>query len=334
MSPRNRRTAALSLAGAALLTTLAGCASAEPGDVSDGAESLSFVTVLPNTSDPFFATISCGAEAKAKELGISLQTFNSTNTDANTTSTNFQSALLTEPDGVLVTPFSSYNQFVAQYQSLLADGVPVVTGSGTDPQAEYMTVYSDTDTAGLAQELLPLVPEGEGSMVFLGGAPGIPPLEARTAPFVEAMQELRPDLRVLPTDYSGFDVNKATTSVSSLILANPDLKLIVAADGPDGLGTAAAVEQAGKTGEIAVIAFDAVPGQVDALRAGTISALIAQNPTEIGARSIEVMAEYLEAHPDGGPISPSGGEAIPNRVVTADNVDDPEIEPYLYKASC
>jgi ribose transport system substrate-binding protein len=337
MSSTHRRLAPLTtgVAFATLAVMLAGCSSGSPSSPSGepASSDVSLAVVLPNTSDPFFATISCGAEAKAEELGVEVGVFNSTNTDANTMSSNFQSALLTDPDGILVTPFNN-NQFIAQYQTLMADGVPIVTGAGTEPQAEYLNVYSDTDTAPLAEELLPMIPEGAGSMVFLGGAPGIPPLEARTAPFVAAVQELRPDLTALPTDYSGFDTNKASTSVSSLILANPDLKLIIAADGPDGLGAAAAVEQAGKKGEIAVIAFDAVPGEVDALKAGTITALIAQNPTEIGARSIEALVEYLEEHPDGGAVSPSGSEAIANKVLTADDVDDPANAGYLYNATC
>ncbi|MFG0221372.1 substrate-binding domain-containing protein, partial [Streptococcus suis] len=76
-------------------------------------------------------------------------------------------------------------------------------------------------------------------------------------------------------------------------LAHPDLKLIIAADGPDGLGAAAAISQAGKAGQIALVAFDAVPGEVDALKAGTITALIAQNPTDIGAKSIDALVDYL-----------------------------------------
>ncbi len=75
------------------------------------------------------------------------------------------------------------------------------------------------------------MPEGAGSMVYMGGAPGIPPLEGRTTPFLEAVAEARPDLTRLEDEFSGFDINKATTDASSLIIAHPDLRFIVAADG-------------------------------------------------------------------------------------------------------
>ena len=300
---------------------------------STGTSDIKLAAVLANTSDPFFATISCAAEAEAKTLGVTLKTYNSTSTDTNTIASNFQSAQLSSPDGLFVDPFNN-NQFIAQYKTLMAKGVPVVTGSPTSPSTEYKAIYSSGHTAPLVSQVTSLVPSGAGSMVFLGGAPGIPPLELRTKPFVSAMQSARSDLKVLPTEYSGFDVNKATTDVSALILAHPDLKLIIAADGPDGLAAASAIKQAGKSGKIALIAFDAIPGEVDALKAGTVSALIAQNPTKIGQDSIKALVDYLQAHPGGGAVAQAGIEEVDNYVLTAKNVDDPASQPYLYKSGC
>jgi ribose transport system substrate-binding protein len=323
------RLATLALVTAAGASVLAACSSPAP----DEGEGISIAAVFQNTSDPFFQTVSCGAEARAAELGVDLQTYNSTDTDANTIASNFESALLTEPDGVIVTPFNN-NQFVAQYTELMAGGVPVVTGNGSDPQVDYQYIFSDTETDALADDVSELIPEGPGSMVVLGGAPGIPPLEGRTVPFIDAVAEMRSDLTVLPILYSGFDINKATADVAALIIANPELKLIIAATGPDGVGAAAAIQQADKVGEITLIAFDAVPPEVEALRAGTITALIAQNPFAIGSSSVDAIVEYLEANPDGGPVAPAGSVAIENVLLTADNVDAPENEDYLYKTEC
>jgi ribose transport system substrate-binding protein len=140
---------------------------------------------------------------------------------------------------------------------------------------------------------------------------------------------------VLETLYSGFDPNKAATDLTSLMLANPDLKLIVAADGPDGIGAASAVEQADVVGKIALIAFDAVPPQVEALKSGTIQALIAQNPIEVGRQQVDALVDYLEANPGGGAVptteSPVG---IPQGLLTADNVDDPASADFIYKPAC
>jgi ribose transport system substrate-binding protein len=275
----------------------------------------------------------CAAKQEAKRLGVTVRMFTSTSTDTNLIANNFQSALLTKPQGIFVSPFNN-NQFIAQYKSLMKKGVPVVTGNTTTPATQYKWVYSAADTARFAGTVLKSVPAGSGSMVYLGGAPGIPPLEARTLPFVKAVQTARPDLDRLPNDYSGFDINKETQNVSSLLLAHPDLKLIIAADGPDAAGAAAAITQAGKAGKVTLVAFDAIPPEVQALKQGVISYLIAQSPATIGRLAISTLVSYLKAHLTGGPVKNAGKIAVPNQLLTKATVDSPKNAAYIYKTGC
>lgn len=341
---RTARTTASTALAAATLLILAACGGSNPeaddaapaDDPSvevDDAEPYRLAAVLANLSDPFWATVACSAQAQADVLGVELSLYTSQGTDDNEIAQNFDTAVLEQPDGILVSPFNN-NQFATQYSNLMSDGVPVVSGNGTDPQVELSNIFSGGDTSEFVDDVLPMLPEGPGTMVYLGGAPGIPPLESRTLPFTEALAEARPDLERLPDDYSGFDINKSTSNVSSLILANPDLKVIIASNGPDGQAAAAALKQSGKVGEIALIAFDAVPAEVDALRDGTITVLIAQAPGILGSEQIKALVEYLDAHPERGPVEPSGSVEIPSGLLTADNIDDPESEPYIYKTSC
>ena len=321
------------VAGVTLGLTLTGCGSDNAASGSDSKSSdIRLAGVLANTSDPFWSSVACGAQDQAKKRGVTLKMFTSTSTDNNAIANNWQSASLSNPDGVLATPFNN-NQFIAQYKTLMQKGVPVVTGNPSQPQAEYKSVTSDTDTAQFVSDALKNVADGAGTMVYMGGAPGIPPLENRTKPFVDAVASARPDLKRLDNEFSGFDINKATTDASSLIIAHPDLKLIIAADGPDAVGAAAAIQQAKKVGDIALIGFDAVPPEVDALKKGTISALIAQAPFKIGATQVDALVDYLKGGSK-GPVTSKGLVKVGNKLLTADNVDDPANADYVYKASC
>jgi ribose transport system substrate-binding protein len=303
------------------------------GSSASSASKLRLAVVLPNTSDPFFMTQVCAAKKEGKRLGVTVRTFTSTSTDTNAIANNFQSALLTKPQGIFVSPFNN-NQFIAQYKSLMKKGVPVATGNTTTPATQYKWVYSAADTARFAPTVLKSVPSGSGKMVYLGGAPGIPPLEARTLPFVKAVEKARPDLDRLPDDYSGFDINKETQNVSSLLLAHPDLKLIIAADGPDAAGAAAAITQAGKAGKVTLVAFDAIPPEVQALKQGVISYLIAQSPATIGRLAVNTLVSYLKKHPNAGPVKPAGRIAVPNQLLTKATVDSPRNAAYIYKTGC
>jgi ribose transport system substrate-binding protein len=344
--PAFRRPLTSLIAATALTAAVAACSSASSSSSSSSASTASpaaagtagvsgihLAEVLANTSDPFFMSVVCASQQEAAKLGASLQTFNATSTDTNTIANNFQSASLTKPQGMLVDPFDN-NQFIAQYKTMMAQGVPVVTSNGTTPPEEYKDIYSASDTARFAPAVLKNVPSGSGSMVYLGGAPGIPPLQSRTLPFVKAVETSRSDLKVLPTEYSGFDINKTTTDLGSILLAHPDLKLIIAADGPDAQGAIAALKAAGKTGKITLVAFDAIPTEVAALQQGTITDLIAQSPFAIGRDSIDALVSYLKAHPNGGAVTSAGSQTIPNQLLTKANLSSPANAGYIYKASC
>ncbi len=318
--------------GIAATMTLSACGdSDEPSSTSGG--DITIAGVLANTSDPFLASVQCGAAEEAKDRGLTLKMYTSTAIDDNETASNFQTATLKTPSGIFADPFNG-QQFVAQYKQLMQKGVPVVTTTGTDPRTEYQAIFSDYNTAPFADEALSGVSDGPGSMLYMGGAPGIPPLEGRTLPFLDAVAAARPDLERLEDEFSGFDTNKATTDATSIIIANKDLKLIVVAAGPDAAGAAAAVKQAGKQDDITVIAFDAIPPEVAALKEGTIDVLIAQNPFEIGRQQVGALVDYLDED-HSGPVPTDQEEiAIPSKVLTADTVDDAENSDYVYKASC
>ncbi|MEZ5767220.1 MAG: substrate-binding domain-containing protein [Paracoccaceae bacterium] len=151
---------------------------------------------------------------------------------------------------------------------------------------------------------------------------------------VDAVLAARPGFTELERIYSFFDVNAATSAVSAALIANPDLKLIVASNGPDGIGAAAAVKAAGLAGQVTVVAFDAVPPEIDGLKEGVITALIAQSPAQIGAESVQAIVDYLQAGNTGAVPASDEFVGIPQRLLTADNVDDAANADYIYKPQC
>lgn len=337
---RVHKRGALVIASALTAAALAACSSGtttpSASDVasSDPAGDITISGVYGGTSDPFWTTMVCGAQAKADSLGVEFHAHTSTNLEVSSFAQNFQTAQLDNPSGVIVNP-SNANQFLSEYQSLMSEGTPVVTIAGTTPAAQVKVVGTDSDSSEFIDAAVDLIPEGSGTMAVLGGIQGLAPVESRYFPFLEAVKDARPDLEPLPTEYTFFDVNKATSYVSSVILAHPDLQLIVAASGPEGQGAAAALQQSGKAGEIALIALDATPPEVDALKAGVISALLAQSPSRIGAAQVETLVDYITGAEAGEPVEASSEEvSIPQRLLTADNVDDPDNADWIYKASC
>jgi ribose transport system substrate-binding protein len=299
------------------------------------ASKVTIAGVYGNAQDPFWASIGCGAQKAAAELGVQYKAFTSANLETSAFSQNFSTALLAKPSGIFVNP-SNPNQFVTQYQQLMSKGVPVVTINGSTPAAQLKVVGTDTKDLSFVQSVVDLVPQdSSGKLAVVDGIPGLVPVETRLKPVVDAITSGRTGLKTLPTVYSGFDVNKATSAVSSLLIAHPDLKVIVAADGPDGTAAAAAVKSANKVGKVTVISLDATPPQVAALKSGVITGLVAQAPAQIGAQQVKTLVDYIKANPGGGAVTASSDlVGVPQKLLTKDNVDSPENSDWVYKTSC
>lgn len=78
-----------------------------------------------------------------------------------------------------------------------------------------------------------------------------------------------------------------------ILQAHPDVDLIFAVNDPSALGVVAALEGAGKLGQVKVIGFDGQPEAKAAIRDGKMYADAIQYPKRIGELAIEKVARYL-----------------------------------------
>jgi len=345
------RTQAGTVAAASIALSLAACgtvassssSSSPAGGTADATgtanagstSSITIAGVYGGTTDPFWTTLGCGAQQEASALGVKYQSFSSTDLQTSSFSQNFSSAQLIKPNGIFVNP-TNPNQFITQYKSLMSSGVPVVTINASTPPAQYKVVGTAVnDSAALLSQITSLVKANSGQIQVVDGIPGLVPVESRLTPVVDAIEKAHPGLTQLSKLYTQFNVSAATQDVSQLIVAHPGLKVIVAADGPDGQAVAAAVKAEHKAGQITVIALDATPAEVSALKDGTISALVAQSPLTIGEDQVKELVSYIKAHPDGGTVTANQGSVqVPQSLLTKSNVDSPSESAYVYKASC
>jgi ribose transport system substrate-binding protein len=326
----------LAFAAAALLFTTAACGNVGDGGSDDNGSSgsggeLNLAGVAFNATDPFWVTIMCSASKEADKLGAKLTWKAAPDAASQSQQTSMDAAMLTKPDGLLLAAFE-VSQFSTKVKQLMEAGTPVVTYNELDPDVSYQVVQSDRDVTDFVKYVTDDIGTS-GSVGILGGAPGIPILEGRWKPVAEALGQ-ESGITLLDTQYDGFDRNKASQIVSSWITAHPDLKAVYASSGPEGDGAAAAVQQAGKAGEVKVYTFDATPAVVDGLKSGSITAASAQNATQIGVQSVDSLVSYLKDNPDGGAVPQIDQDLIKTTILTKDNVDSPESADYLYKATC
>jgi ribose transport system substrate-binding protein len=332
--------AVATVAASALALGLSGCSSSSSSGQAGGSSSsgtskpIKLAGVAYSASDPYWVTVMCGATREAKAQGVSMRWYAANNTDTASEQQNLQAAMLAKPQGVIVGSIDPSN-WSTQTKTLMQGGTPVISVDGPmTPSTELKQIASDTDVSEFADLIATQIGDS-GSFGVLGAVPDVPPAEARWKPVVAAVAAKNPNVKILPTQYDNLDRNKAAQVTSAMIVANPDLKAVYAISGPEGEGAAAAVKQAGKQGQIKVYAYDATPGEVDALKSGDITALISQPAGNEGSESVKHLVTFLQSH-DGGPVQQESPleQSLPLMVLTQDNVDSADAQPYLYKAKC
>ena len=108
----------------------------------------------------------------------------------------------------------------------------------------------------------------------------------------------------------------AADITSRLIEANPDVTGLFAHNDDMALGAIRAIAEAGKEGQIKVVGFDASPGGLAAIEAGTMAGTIAQQPLLMGRMAVETAIKAASGQPVAWFIP------VETTLVTADNVDE------------
>jgi ribose transport system substrate-binding protein len=209
-------------------------------------------------------------------------------------------------------------------------GIPVVNiDSGTDPQPKDVPVFA-TDNVASAEKVAGLLSDAMGSqggdIAFIPFQRGTATNEQRAEGFKSGLKD-HPELKLVAEQPSQSDYDRALQVTTDILTAHPDLEGIFAANEPGVLGAAEAVRQAGKSGKVTIVGWDASPDEIKGVRDGVIDSLIVQNPFRMGYDGVNGVVK--EIRDDVQPQDTDTGVTI----VTKKNLDDPEVQSVL-KPSC
>ncbi|HEY7197892.1 MAG TPA: substrate-binding domain-containing protein [Gaiellaceae bacterium] len=165
----------------------------------------------------------------------------------------------------------------------------------------------------------------KGTVAGLSVNPGISTTDQRKEGFEKQIKTYS-GIKYVGTQFDNDDQTKAAQITSGLLQRYSDLSAIFAMNVISGNGATTAVKQAGKSGKVKLVEFDAEPLQVQALKSGTIDALVAQDPYDIGRMGVELAVKYINGQKAGIKKHYGTGSAI----ITKANVSTPAIKKYLY----
>ena len=294
------------------------------------------IALIPGlTTDGFYITMNRGAQAAADALGVELVFQGAPDFNPVTQVPVLDAVIARAPNAILIAPTDKV-QLIEPLKKANDAGIPVITVDTFIGTGNYQTgagdgdfplsyIASDNVLGGkIAARALAAAIGGAGKVFVSNVKPGISTTDQREEGFKAAMAEEFPDITVLETQFNDNDANKAASQLQGVFARDADLKGVFGANLFSALGAATGVQQAGQTGVIKVVAFDAPVSIVDNIKTGLVDVAIAQHPAEIGYYG--VVSAF--AHLTGNSIPVSIGTGF--TIMDASNIDNPEVAKYLY----
>jgi ABC-type sugar transport system substrate-binding protein len=289
------------------------------GSASSGTGAAKIAAVIKGLDNPFFQTMERGIKDQSASGGAST----TVQAAASITDTTGQADKLTGLAGqdyscYIVNPISGTNlvqglaQLAAKKKTIVNIDSPIDAKAATAASATPAT-YIGTDnvqageTAG--KQMAKLLPQG-GTVAVIGGIAGDVTSGARIEGFQKGIGS---GITVVQTVAANWERQEALTQATNLLRAHPDLKGFFSANDDMGLGIARAIANSGKTGKVEVISVDGVKDALDAVKAGTLSATVAQYPYAIGLMGVEACQAAAK-----GKTLPTNVKA-PVELITKDN---------------
>ncbi len=293
------------------------------------------ITLIPGlTTDDFYITMNRGAQAAAEALGITVDFQGAEEFEPVLQVPVLDAVIGRGPDAILIAPTDS-TQLIEPLRRAHDAGIPVITVDTFIGEGQYQTGSGDADFpisyiasdniegGRIAARAMAEAIGGEGKVYVSNVRPGISTTDQREEGFKLEMEN-HDGIEVLDTQYNENDASLAASQFQAVLARNPDLAGVFGANLFSALGAANGVQAAGKSGEVAVIAFDAPQSIIDNIEDGLVDIAIAQHPAEIGYYG--VVTAY--AHVTGQSVPPHIGTGF--TVIDADNLHDPDVQRFIY----
>lgn len=258
------------------------------------AEELTFGWSVYDLANPFFVPMDEGVQSKCAELGINLLPTHDEKGDATEMITGVNNLIAQGIDALVISPFSpeSLGTVTAACE---AAGIPVVVVDiGTGGNQVDAFIMSDMYGGGkqCGEYFLSVVdPAASKNVAIIKCETSATYAITRGEGFKDAVTAA--GYTVVDEQHGNSNKDEAYAIMQDYLAAYTDLSAVFCENDQMALGAAAAIDEAGKTGEILVYGFDGNDDAVAAILEGRMGGTVAQNPFAMGETGVELALKLV-----------------------------------------
>ncbi|MCU1273483.1 MAG: hypothetical protein JWO48_914 [Bryobacterales bacterium] len=283
------------------------------------------IAVIPKgQAHLFWQSVHAGAVSAAQETGVDV-IWNGppSETDIPAQLQIVDSMITQRVDAICVAPIDK-TAMVSVVERAAREKIPVVIfDSPVDTQQFVAQVATDNYQAGvMAAERMGKILNGKGQVAEVAVQPGAASTMAREQGFEDSIQKAFPGIHIADKRYGWADRAKSLNVAENMLTAHSDLDGMFASNESSAVGAAQAIK--GRNAKVKLVGFDWSPGLLDDLKSGLIDSLVVQDPFRMGHDSVMAAVQKLK----GG--TPQKIQNLPPRVVTRENLNDPDVHKQLH----
>jgi ribose transport system substrate-binding protein len=279
---------------------------------------LTFAGIPKMTNNPVFEVAHRGAEQACRELGIELRWDGPARGDAMRQADILRTFVDQGVSGIFLS-VNNADVLTPAINEAVAANIPVVLFDADAPQSRRIAFYGvfDDEAGRKGAEILIQAMGPKGTVGLLHGTQGAPNLEARLNGFRAYVKEHAPEIRCLEPVFCDDNAAKAVEVMKTTIQAHPELTGFYCSGGWPLFTPPPGPFEGLEPGKVKVVAFDALPQQLDYVRQGYVHALTGQKLFEWGSESVKMLKQYIDGKRDLPSKVNSGFD-----VVTKENVEE------------
>ncbi len=272
-----------------------------------------YAILMKTLANPFWGAMGLGVEEGAAEAGVAYFIQAVESDQAAESQLNVCNTMLERKPVAMITAAINSTNLLPCLKAAQESGIKVVDLDGNlDPDilaAEGIEITfrigSDNVAAGAQGAdymVSQLGADAVGAILVIEGLSGNITGQKRASGFADRLAELAPGLEIVASLPGDWDRGKAATITNDIMIRNPNLLGIFAANDGMALGAVESVFAAGKGGDVVIIGVDGNSDAVKSIKSGRLSASVAQLPYLVGKQAVENVQRAL------------AGEDVPSNV--------------------
>jgi ribose transport system substrate-binding protein len=288
-----------------------------------GRSNKKIIGVIPKaTSHMFFVSVHAGVEQAARDLKVDVLWNGPQNETDFARQIEIVDSMIAQQVSAIAISATDERALVAPLERAIKAGIPVaVFDSGVNIEDYVTFIATGNFEAGCtAARTLAGFLHGAQEVAMVMQKPGGTSTVLREEGFEQTIGKEFPQLKIVARQYCMADAARSRAVAEDILAAHPNLGGIFASSEAASLGSIQAIRGRGLTGKVKLVTFDFSKTHVEALRDGTTSAMMVQDPFRLGYESVRSLNQKLNGE------TPPKHQDLPARVIVKADLNKPEIQ--------